>query len=97
MAKFAPSFNRDLKRISEHRDKDIGDLIAVIDLAVKDFKESNDLLKRGHNMHRFSGRWIGRSECHAANAGDWLVVWGPEDGLAIFERTGSHDEIFRSH
>jgi hypothetical protein len=25
-------------------------------------------------MHKLSGKWEGSSECHVANAGDWLVV-----------------------
>ena len=37
----------------------------------------------------------GRYECHVANAGDWLVIWSSNDSVAFFERTGSHDELFR--
>ena len=54
-----------------------------------------EILKRRHNMHRLSGSWAGRSECHVANSGDWLVIWSSNDNVAFFERTGSHDELFR--
>lgn len=46
-------------------------------------------------MHRFSGRRGGSNECHVANAGDWLVIWRTEGQIAFFQRTGSHDELFR--
>lgn len=52
-------------------------------------------LQSRHNMHRLSGSWAGRSECHVANSGDWLVIWSSNDSVAFFERTGSHDELFR--
>ena len=52
-------------------------------------------LRRRHNMHTLSGNWRVRYECHVANAGDWLVIWSSNDSVAFFERTGSHDELFR--
>ncbi|PST47524.1 hypothetical protein CPA40_01570 [Bifidobacterium callitrichos] len=51
-------------------------------------------LKRRHNMHTLSGEWKGSNECHVANAGDWLLIWCTTDDLAIFQRTGSHDDLF---
>ena len=46
-------------------------------------------------MHTLTGKWTGSNECHIANAGDWLVIWKTGNGLAAFQRTGSHDELFR--
>lgn len=51
-------------------------------------------LRRRHNMHDLKGEWSGSRECHVANAGDWLVIWREGAGLAVFQRTGSHDELF---
>ena len=93
--KFAPSFSRDLKRLSKRHDRDMSDLAEVIDLVAENSKRSIDILKQRHNMHRLSGGWKGRCECHVANAGDWLVIWSADSKLAIFERTGSHAELFR--
>ncbi len=53
------------------------------------------MLRRRHNMHALTRNWAGRRECHVANAGDWLVIWSSNDEVAFFERTGSHDELFR--
>ena len=55
-----------------------------------------DELRRRHRMHTLVGKWKGNNECHVANAGDWLIVWKVCDGVAFFQRTGSHDEIFSS-
>jgi mRNA interferase YafQ len=46
-------------------------------------------------MHRLNGKWAGSLECHVANIGDWLVVWQENENIAIFLRTGTHDEIFK--
>ncbi len=46
-------------------------------------------------MHDLRGDWSGSRECHVANAGDWLVIWREGSGLAVFQRTGSHNELFR--
>lgn len=46
-------------------------------------------------MHRLSGSWAGRNECHVVNSGDWLVIWSANDEVAFFERTGGHDGLLR--
>ena len=35
------------------------------------------------------------AEFSAAFSRDWLVIWSSNDEVAFFERTGSHDELFR--
>lgn len=94
-AKFAPAFSRDLKRKAGKRRWDLSELEAVIDLILENGAESMEVLRRRHNMHRLSGRWGGSNECHVANAGDWLVIWRTEGRIAFFQRTGSHDELYR--
>lgn len=94
-AKFAPAFSRDLKKKAVKRKWNLSDLEAVIDLILANDAESTQILKRRHNMHLLSGKWGGSLECHVANVGDWLVIWCIEGGIAYFQRTGSHDELFR--
>lgn len=94
-AKFAPAFSRDLKRKASKRRWNLDELEAVIDLILDNSAESMDILRRRHNMHRLSGKWGGSNECHVANAGDWLVIWRTEGQVVYFQRTGSHDELFR--
>lgn len=94
-AKFAPAFSRDLKRKATKRRWDLAELEKVIDLVLENTVESKNILRHRHNMHRLSGKWYGSNECHVANAGDWLVIWRTEGDIAYFQRTGTHDELFR--
>lgn len=91
---FLPSFRRDLKKKAKRRGWDLSQLERVVDLVAENSPESLDELRRRHNMHGLSGRWLGHKECHVANAGDWLVIWSSNDEVALFERTGSHDDLF---
>lgn len=93
-AAFTPSFSRDLKRI-RRRGLDERDLTEVIDLIIENTPDSREELRRRHRMHNLKGIWKGSSECHVANAGDWLIVWRESGGVAFLQRTGTHDEIFR--
>ena len=67
------------------------DLHEVIKLIAANTEEARDELRRRHNMHVLHGEWRGGHECHVVNIGDWLV----SDTVAFFERTGTHDELFR--
>ena len=93
-ASFTPSFSRDLKRIRK-RGLDERDLACVIDLIIENTSSSREELRRRHRMHSLKGAWRGSSECHVANAGDWLLVWREVEGVAFLQRAGTHDEIFR--
>lgn len=94
-ADFSSAFERDLKKKARCRGWDLSELEKVIDLVIENTPESLEVLRRRHNMHALTGGWAGRRECHVANAGDWLVIWSSNDKVAFFERTGSHDELFR--
>lgn len=91
---FTPSFSRDVKRLSK-RHVNLAPLENVIELVCRNDAKSLEELRRGHNMHTLKGNWLGAFECHAANAGDWLLIRRSNDKLAIFQRTGSHDDLFR--
>lgn len=94
-ADFSSAFRRDLKKKAVKRGWDLSELERVIDLVLENSPDSLEVLRRRHNMHPLRGNWAGRSECHVANASDWLVIWSSNDKVAFFERTGSHDELFR--
>ncbi len=93
-AKYEPSFSRDLKRLAK---KHIDDkpLEEVISLILENTAASQIELIQRHKMHTLAGQWSGSYECHVCNIGDWLLVWMEADGIAYFQRTGSHDDIFR--
>ena len=44
--------------------------------------------------HKLIGTYQGRRECHLS--GDWLLIYKLEDDTVIFERTGSHSELFKT-
>lgn len=94
-AAFLAAFSRDLKKKAKRRKWDLAERERLIDLVIENTPESMEVLKRRHNMHRLEGGWAGRSECHVANSGDWLVIWSSDDKVAFFERAGGHDELFR--
>lgn len=91
--KYTPRFARDYKTLAKKRD--MAPLHEVFALVLANTLESREELVRRHNMHTLSGEWSGSNECHVCNAGDWLVIWTVNDGIAYFQRTGSHDELFR--
>lgn len=93
-AQFAPSFSKDVKRLTKkHVNTTL--LSEVIDLIIENPDESLSTPKRRHNMHMLTGKWSGSSECHVCNAGDWLLAWRVFDGIALMQRTGSYNDLFR--
>jgi mRNA interferase YafQ len=91
---YSSAFRRDIKRL-QRKHANTTPLKEVIQLALENTPESLQELKQHHNMHTLKGEWLGSFECHVANAGDWLLVWRAGNGIAFFQRTGSHNEIFR--
>lgn len=90
---YTPRFEKDVKKLTK-KHVDLAPLRDVMQLIVEDTSQSKAELKRRHNMHTLKGEWRGSLECHVANAGDWLLIWATTDELAIFQRTGNHDDLF---
>ncbi len=42
--------------------------------------------------HKLVGNYVGRRECHIES--DWLLIYKIESDMLIFERIGSHSELF---
>ncbi len=91
---FTTSFKRDIKRLDRKHIDDCP-LRVVIDLIAENTPEALDQLRRRHCMHALKGSWAGSNECHVCNAGDWLLIWATFNDIALMQRTGSHDELFR--
>ena len=91
---FTPQFQRDVKKLSK-KHIDLTPLKLLVDLVSENTAESLKELRFKHNMHTLKGEWAGSHECHVANAGNWLVIWRQGAGLAVFQRTGTHDELFK--
>lgn len=92
-AEYTKAFERDVNRL-KRRHADLADLKEVIRLVLEDTGEARETLRRRHRAHTLTGDLAGVMECHVGNAGDWLAIWVRGDGVAVFMRTGGHDELF---
>ena len=46
-----------------------------------------------HRDHRLAGNYIGRRDCHIES--DWLLIYKVDGNRLIFERMGTHSDLFR--
>lgn len=46
-----------------------------------------------HRDHRLVGNYQGRRECHIE--ADWLLIYKADEERIIFERMGSHSDLFK--
>lgn len=46
-----------------------------------------------HRDHRLVGNYSGRRECHIE--ADWLLIYKREEKRLIFERTGTHSDLYK--
>ncbi len=79
-------FKKDLKRMVR-RGKDSNKIKKIITLLI-----NNMPLDEKHRDHTLSGNYINRRECHIEP--DWLLVYKLDNNLIIFERTGTHADLF---
>ena len=84
---FTKQFEKDLKRVRK-RGKVVKKLKDVIRKLVDEEKPEAKF-----KDHKLSGNYIGRRECRIES--DWLLVYKIEDMRIIFERTGSHSDLFK--
>jgi len=83
---YTRQFERDLKRIKKRR-KNIEKLKIILCSLSEEEK-----LDPIHRDHKLVGNWLGRSECHIES--DWLLIYKIEGSHIIFERTGTHSDLF---
>ena len=46
-----------------------------------------------HRDHKLVGNYQGRRDCHIES--DWLLIYKIEDELILFERMGTHSDLFK--
>ena len=84
---YTTQFQKDLKKMKK-RGKDLQKIKAII----KDLVHEKTLKDR-YKDHKLVGNYHGRRECHIAP--DWLLVYKSSSYDIIFERTGSHSDLFK--
>ncbi|MDO8954921.1 MAG: type II toxin-antitoxin system YafQ family toxin [Gammaproteobacteria bacterium] len=80
-------FEKDLK-LYKKSGKDLGKLRLVMSLLINE-----DKLPKRLNDHVLIGNYEGRRECHIEP--DWLLIYHIKADAIIFERTGSHSDLFK--
>lgn len=84
---YTNKFKKDLKTV-EKRNLDIELLKDIIKKLC--FEEPLPAKNKDHNL---SGDWSGCRECHISP--DWLLIYQVGNGIIVFERTGSHSDLFK--
>jgi len=80
-------FDKDVK-LSKKRGKDLSKLRNVMELILEGIR-----LPQKYNDHWLNGKYSNRRECHVEP--DWLLIYKPQDKEIIFERTGTHSDLFK--
>ena len=83
---FTRQFDKDVKRM-KRRGKNIEKIKIVIRSLI-----AEEMLDPIHHDHKLIGNWQGRRECHIES--DWLLIYMIAENRVVFERTGTHSDIF---
>ncbi|MBI5552300.1 MAG: type II toxin-antitoxin system YafQ family toxin [Desulfobacterales bacterium] len=84
---YTKQFERDAKQMKK-RGKNLQKLKIIIRSLVAE-EPLDDL----HRDHKLIGNWKGRRECHIES--DWLLIYLVEPDRVVFERTGTHADLFQ--
>ncbi|MCA9735503.1 type II toxin-antitoxin system YafQ family toxin [candidate division KSB1 bacterium] len=83
---FTKQFERDLKKsLKRGKKKDI--LKAIITKLINE-----EQLESKYRDHKLTGSYMGRRECHIEP--DWLLIYKITGNQIVFERTGTHSDLF---
>lgn len=83
---FTKQFDRDLKRMVKRGQKQ-DKIKFIISRLINE-----ERLEAKYKDHRLVGNYEGRRECHIEP--DWLLIYKLENEVIIFERTGTHSDLF---
>ena len=84
---FTRQFEKDVKRM-RRRGKKMEKMKIVIQSLIEE-----DTIDPIHRDHKLIGNWQGRRECHIES--DWLLIYKNTEYHIVFERTGSHSDLFQ--
>jgi mRNA interferase YafQ len=84
---YTKQFERDIKRARQRR-KNL-EKFKIIARVLLSGKPPDPI----HRDHRLVGSYAGRRECHIES--DWLLIYKINGSHLIFERIGSHSDLFK--
>jgi mRNA interferase YafQ len=83
---YTKQFAKDLKKM-EKRGKSLEKIKRILKTLVNE-----ERLSAKYRDHKLMGNYKGRRECHIEP--DWLLIYKIIDSEIIFERTGTHSDLF---
>lgn len=83
---YTNQFEKDLA-LAKKRNKSIEKLKSTIKMLVNE-----EELPRKYKDHSLVGNYANRRECHIEP--DWLLIYKISNSEIIFERTGTHSDLF---
>ncbi|MBE7551291.1 MAG: type II toxin-antitoxin system YafQ family toxin [Anaerolineales bacterium] len=83
---FTRQFEKDLKRMGK-RGKELQKIKEVMSLLIEE-----EQLAEQYRDHPLIGNYKGRRECHIES--NWLLIYKLIGDDIIFERTGTHSDLF---
>lgn len=84
---YSGQFRKDIK-LAQKRGKDMDKFKTVAKLLIE-----GEALPIKYRDHPLVGNWARHRECHIEP--DWLLIYRLQAEEIIFERTGSHADLFR--
>ena len=84
---FTKQFPKDVKR-SKRRGKNLEKFKIIARTLL-----AGQALDTIHRDHWLVGSYVGRRECHIES--DWLLIYKIEGSRLIFERMGTHSDLFK--
>jgi len=83
---YVKQFERDVKKSGKR-----GQNLEKLKIVVRTLLEGKKLDPL-HREHKLVGNYQGRRECHIES--DWLLIYKIEKDRIVFERIGTHSDLF---
>ena len=83
---YTKQFARDVKK-AKKRGKNLNKFKIIAETLLR-----CEILDDLHRDHKLLGNYLGRRECHIES--DWLLIYKIKEQLMVFERMGSHSDLF---
>ncbi len=84
---YTKKFSKDVKRC-QRRGKNLDKFKIIVRSLL-----AGEPLDPIHRDHRLVGSFAGRRDCHIES--DWLLIYRIETNTIIFERMGTHSDLFK--
>ena len=85
--RFANKCKKEL-RLAQKRGRDLDKFHEVMDLLVREVE-----LPTKYKDHKLQGSFEGCRDCHLEP--DWILIYRILKGEVVFERTGTHSDLFK--